>query len=459
MISDTTIAALATPYIISAIAIIRISGEESISIVNNFFVSKNGNKDLYKTKKNNFRYGFFKNNNGTIIDECLFLVSYAPHSYTGENTIEIHCHGSLYIIDEILKTLYSSGIITAKPGEFTKRAFLNNKMNLLQSEAVADLINATNLESAQNAISQLSTQDATKIFSIRESLLKIVANFYAMIDFPDEEINDLDLKTILIKIENVKSYFKSVVNNYEKYKIINNGIICSIIGSPNVGKSSLLNLLLNKERAIVTNIPGTTRDIIEDYLKVGNVKLKLNDTAGIRETTDIIEKIGIKKTIEYLEKSDLIFYIIDNNKEISENEKKIINQLNFNKTIMLINKCDLERKIDIEYLKKTKFNNYIEISINTKQNISLFKKEIIKKINAPNFTYDGTLITNRRHISIIIQAIKYCEYIIKSINKKHTLDVIINDIENMIFKLGEMTGDTVTNDIVNNIFKHFCVGK
>ena len=447
-----TICAIATSVGVSAINIIKISGPKAISIVNSLFTS-----DLTRKKSGTINYGFIKNED-EIIDEVLVSVFIAPNSSTGEDVIEINSHGGISVTNKILELLLINGCRLAEPGEFLKRSFLNGKKDLLEAESISDLINAKT-EVARKMSTKGVTGDLSKIVkNLRETLLNIIANVEVNIDYPEYEDAIMYTNELLkSKITEINNLLNKIVKESDKGTLIKNGINVGIIGKPNVGKSSLLNKLINEDKAIVTNVAGTTRDIVEGTIIVSGINLNLIDTAGIRNTDDVVEKIGVEKSKNIIEKSDLVIALFDGSREFDEEDLEILSNLKNKKVIVLINKIDLEQKLD-----RTKLKNFSTIEISIKENKGIDKlldkiKEMfdLEEIENSDYTY----LSNARQISII----KECLNIGKEIEKQNELntpvDLIQIDLQRLWEKLGELTGETYKDELLDEIFSKFCLGK
>ena len=447
-----TICAIATSVGVSAINIIKISGPKAISIVNSLFTS-----DLTRKKSGTINYGFIKNED-EIIDEVLVSVFIAPNSSTGEDVIEINSHGGISVTNKILELLLINGCRLAEPGEFLKRSFLNGKKDLLEAESISDLINAKT-EVARKMSTKGVTGDLSKIVkNLRETLLNIIANVEVNIDYPEYEDAIIYTNELLkSKITEINNLLNKIVKESDKGTLIKNGINVGIIGKPNVGKSSLLNKLINEDKAIVTNVAGTTRDIVEGTIIVNGINLNLIDTAGIRNTDDVVEKIGVEKSKNIIEKSDLVIALFDGSREFDEEDLEILSNLKNKKVIVLINKIDLEQKLD-----RTKLKNFSTIEISIKENKGIDKlldkiKEMfdLEEIENSDYTY----LSNARQISII----KECLNIGKEIEKQNELntpvDLIQIDLQRLWEKLGELTGETYKDELLDEIFSKFCLGK
>ena len=449
---NDTIAAIATSMGRSAVNIIKISGPESISIVSKIFT-----KDLSKLEPNTINYGFIKEGN-ELIDEVLVSLFTSPNSQTGEDIVEINTHGGISVTNKVLELVLSNGARLAEPGEFLKRAFLNGKKDLIEAEAISDLINAKTEEARKMSLKGLSGELSKKIQTLRNKILNIIANIEVNIDYPEYEdaiiyTNEL-LKT---NINEIQSDLEKLVKESEKGTLLNNGINVGIVGKPNVGKSSLLNLLINEDKAIVTDIEGTTRDIVEGNITINGVTLNLIDTAGIRETNNVVEKLGVEKSKDIINKSDLIIALFDISRPFTLEDEAILSSIKAKKSIIILNKTDLPTKIDLN-----KFTSYNVIKTSVKEDIGKDEllnmiKELfsLNEIEAGDFTY----LSNARQISLIKEALKLCLEI-KYQNEQNTpVDLIQIDLQNLWEKLGEITGDAYKDELLDEIFSKFCLGK
>lgn len=449
---NDTIAAIATSMGRSAVNIIKISGPESISIVSKIFT-----KDLSKLEPNTINYGFIKEGN-ELIDEVLVSLFTSPNSQTGEDIVEINTHGGISVTNKVLELVLSNGARLAEPGEFLKRAFLNGKKDLIEAEAISDLINAKTEEARKMSLKGLSGELSKKIKTLRNKILNIIANIEVNIDYPEYEdaiiyTNEL-LKT---NINEIQSDLEKLVKESEKGTLLNNGINVGIVGKPNVGKSSLLNLLINEDKAIVTDIEGTTRDIVEGNITINGVTLNLIDTAGIRETNNVVEKLGVEKSKDIINKSDLIIALFDISRPFTLEDEAILSSIKAKKSIIILNKTDLPTKIDLN-----KFTSYNVIKTSVKEDIG--KDELlnmIKELFSLNEieTGDFTYLSNARQISLIKESLKLCLEI-KYQNEQNTpVDLIQIDLQNLWEKLGEITGDAYKEELLDEIFSKFCLGK
>lgn len=447
-----TIAAIATAVGTSAVNIIKISGPDAISIVNKIFT-----KDLTKLSSNTINYGYIKNN-GETIDEVLVSIFRNPNSSTGEDVIEINSHGGIAVTNKILEILLTNGCRLAEPGEYLKRAFLNGKKDLLEAESISDLINAKTESFRKMSTKGLTGELSSLVKKLREKLLNIIANIEVNIDYPEYEdaivyTNELLEKSII----EIKEELQKIVNESEKGSLIKNGLNVGIIGKPNVGKSSLLNKLINEDKAIVTDIEGTTRDIVEGTFILNGININLIDTAGIRETNNIVEKIGVEKSKNIIEKSNMVIALFDGSREFDKEDKEILKEIKGKKAIILINKVDLPQKLDKSEIKDFET---IEISVKDNKGINSLIEKIKKLFNLNEIeTGDFTYLSNARQISIIKEALALSEEI-KSQNEKNTpVDLIQIDIQKLWEKLGELTGDTYKDELLDEIFSKFCLGK
>lgn len=447
-----TIAAIATAVGTSAVNIIKISGPDAISIVNKIFT-----KDLTKLSSNTINYGYIKNN-GETIDEVLVSIFRNPNSSTGEDVIEINSHGGIAVTNKILEILLTNGCRLAEPGEYLKRAFLNGKKDLLEAESISDLINAKTESFRKMSTKGLTGELSALVKRLREKLLNIIANIEVNIDYPEYEDAIVYTNELLEKnIIEIKEELQKIVNESEKGSLIKNGINVGIIGKPNVGKSSLLNKLINEDKAIVTDIEGTTRDIVEGTFVLNGVNINLIDTAGIRETDNIVEKIGVEKSKNIIEKSNMVIALFDGSREFDKEDKEILKEIKGKKAIILINKVDLPQKLDKSEIKDFET---IEISVKDNKGINLLIEKIKELFNLNEIeTGDFTYLSNARQISIIKEALALSEEI-KSQNEKNTpVDLIQIDIQKLWEKLGELTGDTYKDELLDEIFSKFCLGK
>ena len=448
---EDTIAAISTALGVGAISIIRVSGKDSINIVNKIF-----NKDLTKAKSHTIHYGYIINNK-EIIDEVLVSVMLAPKTFTTEDIVEINCHGGISTTNKILELILSNGARLAEPGEFTKRAFLNGRIDLTQAEGIMNLIESKSESSRNMSIKQLTGSVSNLISALRKDLVNVISNIEVNIDYPEyEDIEVLTNDKILPEINKIKKQLEEIIKNAKNGKLINEGINIGIIGKPNVGKSSLLNALLEEEKAIVTDIEGTTRDIVEGKFILNGIICNIIDTAGIRKTNDIVESIGVNKSLEIIDKSDLIIYVLNNNEVLTEEEKELLKQIkNKNKKyIIVINKTDLTNKLELTE------ESPIKISIKDNTGLEDLKNRITKLFNLEEITTnDMTYLSNARSISLLKQSLNLINEIINSINNNTPIDIIEIDLKNVWQILGEIIGETYTDELIDEIFSRFCLGK
>ena len=455
---NKTIAAISTPFGNGGIGIVRISGNVSREIVNKIFRPVNPEKNIITAKGYTSIYGHIIDGD-EIIDEVICFIYNAPYSYTGEDVIEISAHGSLTILKEILFLAVKNGAQFAEAGEFTKRAFLNGKIDLTRAEAVMDLINAKNENARRVAISIKEGTLYKKINIIKDKLINIAANIAVYIDYPEEDIMDLNTEEMIKDLNDCKADLDKLSESYETFKINKDGINIVIAGKPNVGKSTLMNILSGAEKSIVTNIPGTTRDIVSENITIKGIPINLYDTAGIHETNDPIEKIGVDKTKLKLETADVILAIFDASDELSEEDYNLINKYSLNDNIItIINKTDLTNKIDIEYI-KDKFKHIVYISAKEERGIDEILEHINKYLKINEVDYSQGIIINERQNQCIKKAYEFINETIDGINLNLTLDVCSINLDEVINALLELTGEKASELIVERVFHNFCVGK
>ena len=453
----STIAAISTAPGVGGIGIVRMSGKEAFSILEKIFLPKNNSPiQGYKIK-----YGKIINpETKNIVDEVLVSYFVAPKSYTTEDMCEINSHGGIAIVKEILELCLKNGANIAEPGEFTKRAFLNGRIDLCESEAVIDIINAKTKKEARAAANQLEGTLSKKIQSIRKTTISLLSDIEASIDYPEYDVPEVTEKHILQEIQNILEELKKLENSFENGKILKEGIKTAIIGKPNVGKSSLLNAILQEDRAIVTAIEGTTRDIIEETVVIEGIPLKIIDTAGIRETKDEIEQIGIEKSKKIAKEADLVIAILDGEKELSKEDERILEIIQNKKSIIVLNKKDLPG-FNTKILEKIPNNSPI-VEISAKEGIGIEKiyEEISKLFQLQQIDVDsGYLVTNIRHKDLIYKAKQQCNKTKQAIYDKMPIDIIAIEITNILKTLGQITGDDVIEDVIKDIFSKFCLGK
>lgn len=447
---EDTIAAIATSLGVGAISIIRVSGPEAIKIVNNIFKGK----DLTKQQTHTITYGHIIENE-KIIDEVLISIMKSPKSFTTEDTVEINCHGGISTTNKVLELLLNNGCRLAEPGEFTKRAFLNGRIDLIEAEGVMDLINSKTEKARNLAINQLSGTSSELIKKLRKEIVEILANIEVNIDYPEyDDIAVLSTQIIKPQITNIIKELKEIIDHSENTKIIKDGIDVLILGRPNVGKSSLLNRLLEEDKAIVTDIEGTTRDIVEGKINLDGIILNIIDTAGIRQTEDVVEKIGVEKSLSLIEKADLVLFLLNNNEDITSEDKNIINQLKNKNHIIVINKCDLTKKLDL--------NDNDCVYISAKENIGIddLKNKIKELYNLEKIeTEDLSYLSSARSISLLKQAMQSLKNADKGIDDNYPIDMVEIDIKDSWNILGEIIGETYEEELIDQLFSQFCLGK
>ena len=449
---NDTIVAISTALGVGAISIVRLSGNDAINIVNKCFEGK----DLTKVDSHTIHYGFIKNETERI-DEVLVSVMRAPKTYTTEDIVEINCHGGIITTKQVLETMLNSGARLAEPGEFTKRAFLNGRIDLVESEAIMDLIESKSSEAKKMALSQLYGDLSKLITSFRDRLKNLLSSIEVNIDYP--EYYDIEIVTeekIDKEIKSMKEELKNLIERSKSSSIIKNGIQTVILGRPNVGKSSILNKLLDEEKAIVTNVAGTTRDIVEGQTYIDGILIKFIDTAGIRKTDDIVEKIGVEKSLKAVEDADLIILVLNNNEELTAEDLEILEKTKDKQRIIVINKKDLERNIKLP----ENLENVVETDTNSIEGIDSLKSKIKEMFNLEKITTkDYTYLSNSRQISLIIKAYQSILSAEKSLNESLPIDLIAIDLKECFDLLGQVIGISYTDEIIDNLFENFCVGK
>lgn len=454
-----TIAAIATGLSNAGISIVRISGEDAFSIIDKIYRSKKGDKILSRERTHTIHYGYIMDND-QIIDEVMVAIMKAPNSYTREDTVEINCHGGIVVTRRILETVLKAGARIAEPGEFTKRAFLNGRIDLSQAEAVCDLIHARNELAIKNSIKQLRGKVRDMIIKLREDILRDVAFIEAALDDPEHMSLDGFSEELRKHIEAVSRVIEKMIQDATSGRIIKEGIKTVILGKPNAGKSSLLNALMGEERAIVTDIAGTTRDTLEETININGIVLNIIDTAGIRTTDDIIEKMGVEKAIKAASDADLIIYVIDSSTEFDENDEEILKLIKDKKAILLLNKSDLEARVTADEI-RTRTSQPV-ISISVKENTGL--EEFIDKVKEMFFGgelsfNDEIYITNERQKEALIQSLESLKLVSRGIDEGMPEDLFTVDLMNAYEELGKIIGENVDEDLVNMIFSEFCMGK
>lgn len=458
---DNTIAAISTAMGTGGIAIIRVVGEDAFNIVDKIFKFKNKSKNFNNIDTHTINYGYIYDED-EFIDEVLVSIMKAPNTFTKEDTVEINCHGGIIPTKKILELVLKMGARLAEPGEFTKRAFLNGRIDLSQAESVMDIINSKTEISLKNAVSQLQGNLSEEIDEIREIIVEIIANLEVSIDYPEEEdIDNVNYKEVQQKLNKVNKKIKELIETADTGKILKKGIKTAIVGRPNVGKSSLMNQLLKENRAIVTEIAGTTRDTLEEEINLKGIPLTIIDTAGIRDTEDIVEKIGVDRSKEYINKADLIFVVLDASEKLKKEDIEILKRVKDRNTIAVINKIDLDKKIchtDVsEYIKSDRI---VEISALKKKGIGNLENMLKEMFFDGKITFDqNIIITNSRHKNCLIKAKKDINEALKGIENNLEEDFLVIDLKNAYSNLGEIIGKSINDNIINEIFERFCLGK
>ena len=452
--NSRTIAAIATPQGTGGISVIRMSGSEAVSVADTVF----SGKSLKTVPSHTVHYGFIKDKNGETLDEVLVTVMRAPKTFTREDTVEISCHGGSVTTYAVLKALIEAGAYMAEAGEFTKRAFMNGRIDLAQAEAVIDIINAKTALSQRNAVAQLGGRLSHEIKETRDTLVHLCAQMQVIIDYPDEDLEDVTEADIRNVCEKCADRIKKLLETSDSGRLIKDGIRTVIVGKPNVGKSSILNCLAREERAIVTEIAGTTRDVIEESVIIKGLELILSDTAGIRETDDVVEKIGVKKSRQYLDSADLVIVVLDSSSPLDSDDIDVLENSKDKKRIILLNKSDIESKFDTsEY-----FNDDIIIKTSAKTGYGTDDlAEAIEKLCKLGEieSENGRIITNMRHKSALIGANEALLRVVDALDSGMPCDIVSIDIASAMNCLGEITGETVSESVVSDIFHSFCVGK
>lgn len=449
---NDTIIALATPPGIGAIGVIRVSGPKTIDVVNEVFKGK----DLTQVASHTIHLGTIRDH-GKIIDEVLVSIFKGPNSYTKEHVIEISSHGSQYILQKILTLIVSKGVRMAKPGEFTQRAFLNGRFDLAQAEAVADLIASENAAMQQTAMNQMRGGFSDEIKNLREQLVHFASMIELELDFAEEDVEFADRQGLIDLIDKIQKLIQSLIASFEYGNVVKNGIPTVIAGKPNAGKSTLLNALLNEEKAIVSDVAGTTRDFIEDQLIIEGVSFRFIDTAGIRETSDKVESIGVARTLEKMKQASLVLYMIDLENESVESIGVQISELSTSPVPFLIvgNKADLGSSELVKWLNSRE--DAIVISAKEKSNLEGLRSRLKAFISIPS--QSDVIVTNARHLQSLTQTDEALNRVIEGINLQMSNDLVAQDIRSALYHLGEITGEVTTDDLLENIFSKFCIGK
>ena len=453
-----TIAAIATAMTNSGIGIVRISGTEAFDIVKKIYVGKN-QKDLSKVKSHTIHYGYIVDGDETI-DEVLVMIMKGPHSFTGEDTVEIDCHGGVYVVKRILETVIKNGARPAEPGEFTKRAFLNGRMDLSQAEAVIDVINSKNEYALKSSVSQLKGNVQKKIKEIREEIIYHTAFIETALDDPEHISVDGYGEKLKVTVDNLLEELNALLKSSDNGRIIKEGIKTVIVGKPNAGKSSLLNVLVGEDRAIVTDIAGTTRDVLEESIQLNGISLNIMDTAGIRDTEDVVEKIGVDKAKSYANEADLIIYVVDASRELDENDFDIIHMIQDKKAVVLLNKSDLDTVVTENMIKSHIEKPILSISAKEESGIKELEDTLKDMFFQGEISFnDEVYITNIRHKTALQDAYDSLIKVNVSIENNMPEDFYSIDLLDAYESLGSITGETIGEDLVNEIFNKFCMGK
>ena len=452
---EDTICAISTSKGVGAISIIRVSGSDAIELVNKIF----SGKDLTKVESHTINYGHIEYK-GEVIDEVLVSIMKGPKTFTTEDTVEINTHGGIAPTNKVLEILLEIGCRLAEPGEFTKRAFLNGRIDLLEAEAVMDMIDSKTEIQRKMASNQISGKTSSLINELRDDMVQIISNINVNIDYP--EYDDVDIITndvLLPKISKLKEKITKILEESKNGKLIKEGIKTSIIGRPNVGKSSLLNALLEEDKAIVTDIAGTTRDIVEGQISINGILLNIIDTAGIRNTEDMIEAMGVEKSLKTMEESDLVLFMLNNNEEITDDVKELISKIKDKEYLVLINKTDLESKLDLNSINIDK-NRVVYLSIINNEGIDELKDKISELFNISNITStDPTYLNNARSISILNKCLDKVGEVEEAVKNNMPIDMIELDIKSIWEELGTINGSTYEEELLDEMFKRFCLGK
>lgn len=450
-----TIAAVSTGNQVSAIGILRLTGDDCIAVSDQVFALKSG-RSLSETPDRKLMLGTLQDKQGRTIDQCMAVVSRAPHSYTGEDTVEFHCHGSPAVLAAGLEALYLAGAKPAKRGEFTKRAFLNGKLDLTQAEAVIDLIEADTADAAANAAGQVGGALQKKLAPIYDGLVSLCSHFHAVLDYPDEDIEDFGLENYSADLRGSAKALYGLLQTYGQGRILRQGVAAAIVGRPNVGKSSLLNALAGFDRVIVTDIPGTTRDTVEETVLVGSTRLRLLDTAGIRDTADTVEALGVRRAKEAIENADLVIFVCDGSQALTGEDEAIIDLcLEHENAIALVNKSDLGEKIAPGDLP---FMTVISVCAKTGDGLDQFA-DAVDAMFENSAPCDGSILTNARQFDACRRAYEAMLRSLQGLQLGLTPDAVLTDVEEAMEAMGEVTGATVREDITARIFERFCVGK
>ncbi len=456
MFESDTIAAISTPHGTGGIGIIRISGDKAFDIAAKIFRGKNDFKDI---KSHTINYGKIVDpSSGETIDEVLLTKMKKPNTFTREDVVEINCHGGIVVLKRVLELVLAQGARLAEPGEFTKRAFLNGRIDLSQAEAVIDLINSKNAESSKAAVRQLEGRLSEKLSDIRRNLIELIAHIEVTVDYPEEDIEEITAAQVNEELDKIASKLEELARSFERGKVIREGISAVIVGKPNVGKSSLLNELSGKNRAIVTDIPGTTRDIIEEYININGIPVRIIDTAGIRETKDLVEKIGVDMAQKEMENADLVIMMLDARVGMDEDDAAIYDKIKDKKTIIVLNKIDLVDEVNVTGLPSDR--NIVKMSLKEGTGIDELENEITRMFfKGEIVSNDEVLLTNVRHKHLIDMATRSIRDAQEAYKNSMPIDMMTIDIKSAAEYIGQITGESVSEDVVHEIFSRFCIGK
>ena len=456
---EKTIAAISTAMSASGIGIVRISGDEAMDVISRIYRSKNGKKNIREVQSHTIHYGFIYDGED-VVDEVLVMIMRGPHTYTGEDTVEIDCHGGVYAMKKVLETVLKNGAVIAEPGEFTKRAFLNGRLDLSQAEAVMDVIQARNSMALKSSVEQLKGSVQRAVKEIRSRLLYQIAYIESALDDPEHYDLEGYPQELAKIVDKEAGEITDLLKTADDGRMIQEGIKTVILGKPNAGKSSLLNFLVGEDRAIVTEIEGTTRDILEEYISLNGITLHVIDTAGIRETEDIVEKIGVGKAKQMAEDADLILYVVDSSRPLDDNDEDIIELLSGRKSIVIYNKTDLEPVVNMAKLQERTGNPVIPVSIVEEKGIRKLEEEIKNMFFKGELSFnDEVYITNARHKAALEEARESLKLVKNSIDMGMAEDFFSIDLMNAYESLGRIVGESVGEDLVNEIFSKFCTGK
>ncbi len=459
MYFEDTIAALSTPYGTGGIGVIRVSGEMAFEVVSKVFRSS---RPMDEIASHTVSYGkIFDPSTNEVIDEVLMLKMKRPNTFTREDVVEIHCHGGIVVINRVMELIFKMGVRPAEAGEFTKRAFLNGRIDLSQAEAIIDLINSKTLESSKAAVSHLEGRLSNKLKALRGDLVELLAHIEVTVDYPEHDIEEITGEKVYASLKQIKSELMDLARTFSRGKLLREGINIVIAGKPNVGKSSLLNQLAGSTRAIVTDIPGTTRDIIEEYVNIKGIPAKIIDTAGIRTTQDIVEKIGVDKAFKAIEDADLIIIVIAADTGIVKEDEEVLQGIRGKKSLVLINKMDLVDRSRLDELRNQLDTDIIlEASVINDEGIEGLEDKISELFFKGNISKnEEVLLTNARHKSLVDKAINAIDQALGSFDMGMPLDMVTIDIKNSAECIGQITGESIDDAVMHNIFSRFCIGK